>query len=142
VAKPSPELLRGVRLFSEVDDGFLESLASEFMARTYAAGETLAEEGQSGRTLIVIESGTVTVSVHGEEVGQLGPGDAFGEMSLIDRSARSATVKADTEVQGYQLPVWSFRPLIESHPEVTWSLLEALAQRVRAAEGRGTQTAS
>jgi hypothetical protein len=38
--------------------------------------------------------------------------------------------------------VWSFRPLIESHPEVTWSLLEALAQRVRAAEGRGAQSAS
>ena len=96
----------------------------------------LAEEGESGRTLIVIETGSVTVTVHGKEVGRLGAGDAFGEMSLIDRSARSATVKADTEVRGYQLPVWSFRPLIESHPEVAWSLMEALAQRVRAAEGR------
>ena len=142
MAKPSVELLRGVRLFAELDDGFLESLASEFMTRTYAAGDTLAEEGESGRTLIVIETGNVTVTVHGEEVGRLGPGDAFGEMSLVDRSARSATVKADTEVRGYQLPVWSFRPLIESHPEVAWSLLEALAQRVRAAEGRSTQAAS
>jgi CRP-like cAMP-binding protein len=122
-------LLRGVRLFAEVDERFLESLAAEFSTRTFAAGETLAEEGASGRTLIVIETGTVTVTVRGEEVGRLGPGDAFGEMALIDRSARSATV--------YQLPVWSFRPLIESHPEVAWPLLEALAQRVRAAEGRG-----
>ena len=142
MAKPSPELLRGVHLFSEVDDAFLERLSSEFMERSYAAGETLAEEGESGRTLIVIESGTVTVTVHGAEVGRLGPGDAFGEMSLIDRSARSATVKADTAVRGYQLPMWSFRPLIEGHPEVTWSLLEALAQRVRAAESRGAQSAS
>ena len=142
MAKPNIELLRGVQLFAELDDKFLESLASEFMARTYAAGDTLAEEGESGRTLIVIESGNVTVTVHGEEVGKLGAGDAFGEMSLVDRSARSATVKADTEVRGYQLPVWSFRPLIESHPEVAWSLLEALAQRVRAAEGRGTPAAS
>ncbi len=63
-------------------------------------------------------------------------------MALIDRSARSATVKADTEVRGYQLPVWSFRPLIESHPEVVWPLLEALAQRVRAAESRNTQAES
>ena len=139
MAKPSPELLRGVPLFAEVDDSFLEKLASEFMSRTYAAGETLAEEGGSGQTLIVIETGTVTVTVRGEEVGKLGAGDAFGEMSLVDRSARSATVTADTEVNGYQLPVWSFRPLIESHPEVAWPLLEALAQRVRAAEGRGTQ---
>ena len=116
MANPSLELLRGVQLFAELDDRFLQSLASEFMPRTYAAGDTLAEEGESGRTLIVIDSGSVTVTVHGEEVGKLGAGDAFGEMSLIDRSARSATVKADTEVRGYQLPVWSFRPLIESHP--------------------------
>jgi CRP-like cAMP-binding protein len=142
VAKPSPELLRGVPLFSELDDVFLESLASEFMARTYAAGETLAQEGQSGRTLIVIEAGSVTVTVHGTEVGKLGPGEAFGEMSLVDRSARSATVTADTDVRGYQLPVWSFRPLVESRPEVAWSLLEALAQRVRAAEGRGSAAQS
>jgi CRP-like cAMP-binding protein len=143
MAKPSLELLRGVRLFAQVDDDrFLENLASEFMARTYAPGETLAEEGQSGRTLLVIESGNVVVTVHGEEVGRLGPGDAFGEMALVDRSARSATVRADTEVQAYQLPVWSFRPLIDSHPEVAWSLLEALAQRVRAAEGRDAQTQS
>ena len=140
MAKPSLELIRGVPLFAEADDRFLEHLASEFIQRTYAAGETLAEEGEAGRTLIVIESGNVTVTVHGQEVARLGPGDAFGEMALIDRSARSATVKADTEVRGYQLPVWSFRPLIESHPEVVWPLLEALAQRVRAAESRNTQS--
>ena len=142
MAKPSAELLRGVRLFAAVDDRFLERLADEFMTRSFAAGETLAEEGESGRTLIVIETGRVTVTVHGEEVGQLGPGDAFGEMSLIDRSARSATVKADTDVHAYQLPVWSFRPLIEGHPEVAWSLLEALAERVRVAEGRGIPSES
>jgi CRP-like cAMP-binding protein len=142
VAKPSLELLRGVPLFAELDDRFLERLAAEFMNRTYSAGDTLAAEGEAGRTLIVIESGDVSVTVRGEEVGRLGPGDAFGEMALIDRSARSATVTADTEVHGYQLPVWSFRPLVEGHPEVAWSLLEALAQRVRAAEGRGLQPES
>ena len=142
MARPSLDLIRGVSLFAEADDAFLEQLADEFNPRTFAAGETIAEEGKAGRTLIVIESGEVTVSVHGRDVGRLGPGDAFGEMALIDRSARSATVKADTEVRGYQLPVWSFRPLIESHPEVAWPLLEALAQRVRRAEGRGAESES
>jgi CRP-like cAMP-binding protein len=84
----------------------------------------------------VIESGDVTVKVHGQEVAKLGAGDAFGEMALIDKSARTATVTADNEVHGYQLPVWSFRPLVESHPEMAWALLEALAQRVRVAEAR------
>jgi CRP-like cAMP-binding protein len=142
VAEPSLDLIRGVPLFAEADDRFLEQLAGEFMERTYAAGEVIAEEGAAGKTFVVIESGYVTVTVHGQEVGKLGPGDAFGEMALIDKSARSATVTAGIEVHGYQLPVWSFRPLVESHPEMVWSLLEALAQRVREAEARGTPTVS
>jgi CRP-like cAMP-binding protein len=142
VASPSLDLIRGVPLFAQADDRFLEQLADEFMERTYAAGEVIAEEGAAGKTFIVIESGYVTVTVHGQEVGKLGAGEAFGEMALIDKSARSATVTAGSEVHGYQLPVWSFRPLVESHPEMVWSLLEALAQRVREAEARGTHTES
>jgi CRP/FNR family cyclic AMP-dependent transcriptional regulator len=137
VPGPSIELIRGVPLFADADEKFLDRLAGEFIERTYAPGETITEEGEAGRTFVVIESGEATVTVHGQEVGKLGPGDAFGEMALIDKSARSATVKAEGEVHGYQLPVWSFRPIVESHPEMAWALLEALAQRVRTAESRG-----
>ena len=133
---PSIELIKGVPLFAEADDRFLEQLAGEFMERTYASGETIAKEGEVGRTFVVIERGEVTVTVHGQEVGRLGPGDAFGEMALIDKSARSATVTADTEVHGYQLPVWSFRPFVEQRPALAWKLLETLAERLRAAESR------
>jgi CRP-like cAMP-binding protein len=136
VPQPSLDLIRGVPLFAAADDRFLERLAGEFMERTFSAGETIVEEGASGQTFIVIERGRVTVTVHGQEVGRLGPGDAFGEMALIDKSARTATVRADTNVLGYQLPVWSFRPLVESHPEMVWALLETVAQRVRDAEAR------
>jgi CRP/FNR family cyclic AMP-dependent transcriptional regulator len=136
VPQPSLELIRGVPLFATADDGFLEQLAGEFMERTFNAGETIAEEGESGRTFIVIESGQATVTVHGQEVARLGSGDAFGEMALIDKSSRTATVVADTDVHCYQLPVWSFRPLVESHPEMAWALLETVAQRVRDAEAR------
>jgi len=136
VPAPSHELIRGVPLFADADEKFVDRLAGEFIERTYAAGETIAEEGEAGRTFVIIESGDASVVVHGNEVRKLGPGDSFGEMALIDKSARSATVKADTEVHGYQLPVWSFRPIVESHPEMTWALLEALAQRVRDAESR------
>jgi CRP-like cAMP-binding protein len=136
VPGPSSELIRGVPLFADADEKFLDRLAGEFIERTYAPGEAITEEGEAGRTFVVIESGEATVTVHGEEVGKLGPGEAFGEMALIDKSARSATIKAKTEVHGYQLPVWSFRPLVESHPEMAWALLEALANRVRVAESR------
>lgn len=129
-------MIRGVPFFAETEETFLDRLAAEFNGRTYAPGELLAEEGERGRTFFVIESGEAAVIVRGSEVRRLGPGDSFGEMALIDKSARSATVRADTEVRGYQLPVWSFRPIVESHPEMFWALLEALAQRVRDAESR------
>jgi CRP-like cAMP-binding protein len=142
VPEPSLELIRGVPLFAGADDAFLQRLASEFMERRFAAGDTLTEEGEAGRTFFVIESGAVTVTVRGEKVAQLGAGEAFGEMALIDKSARSATIKADTDVHAYQLPVWSFRPLVESHPEMAWALLEALAERVRQVEGRAVPAES
>jgi CRP-like cAMP-binding protein len=133
---PSRDLLRGVPLFAETDERFLDRLAEEFNDRTYAPGELLAEEGERGRIFFVIESGEAAVLVHGNEVRRLGPGDSLGEIALIDKSARSATVRAHTEVRGYQLPVWSFRPIVESHPEIIWALFEALAQRAREAESR------
>jgi CRP/FNR family transcriptional regulator, cyclic AMP receptor protein len=133
---PSRDLIRGVPLFAQTDEAFLDRLAEEFNDRTYAPGELLAEEGERGRTFFVIESGEAAVLVRGNEVRRLGPGDSFGEMALIDKTARSATIRADTEVRGYQLPVWSFRPIVESHPEMAWALLEALAQRVREVESR------
>lgn len=133
---PSRDLIRGVPLFADTDEAFLDRLAEEFTSRTHATGELIAEEGERGRTFFVIESGEATVLIDGNEVRRLGPGDSFGEMALIDKSARSATVRADTEVRGYQLPVFSFRPIVESHPEMVWALLEALAQRVREAESR------
>jgi CRP-like cAMP-binding protein len=133
---PTLDLLRGVPLFTSVDDKFLARLAGEFFERTYRVGEAIAEEGESGKTFVVIESGTVAVTVHGREVGHLGPGEAFGEMALIDKSARSATVTAVTETHCFLLPVWSFRPIVEEHPEMAWALLEALANKIREVESR------
>ena len=133
---PTHDLLRSIPLFSSASDAFLDRLSGEFFERTYRAGEAIAEEGESGKTFVVIESGDVSISVHGSEVGRLGAGQAFGEMALIDKSARSATVRAETDTHCYLLPVWSFRPIVEEHPEMAWALLEALAQRIRDVEAR------
>ena len=133
---PSLDLIRGVPLFAGASDTFLQRLAGEFFERTYRAGEAIAEEGESGKTFVVIDSGEVSVNVRGQEVGRLGAGQAFGEMALIDKSARSATVRAETDAHCYLLPVWSFRPIVESHPEMAWALLEALSQKIRDVEAR------
>lgn len=134
---PAPhELLRRVPLFAGLDERHLQQLSDEFSRRTFSAGEVIAAEGEGGRTFFVIEEGDATVSVGGRDVGTLGPGDAFGEIALIDRDPRSASVTAATDMTAYMLPIWSFRPIVESSPEMLWKLLEALAARLRAAEHR------
>jgi CRP-like cAMP-binding protein len=133
---PTTELLRGVPLFSALDDALLTRLSSEFFEKTFSPGDTVAAEGETGRTFVVIESGEVSVWVHDREVRRLGPGQAFGEMALIDKSARSATVKAETATHCFLMPVWSFRPLVEERPDMMWLLLESLAQRIRDVEAR------
>ena len=65
----------------------------------------------------------------------LGPGNSFGEVALVDKSARSATLRRRRD-GAYALPVWSFRPFVEQRPELAWKLLEILAERLRAADAR------
>lgn len=136
MAKPSVELLRNVRLFSELDQRDLESLADEFNERRFAAGEKIALEGEGGLMFFVVESGELSVEVQGEPVSTLGPGSAFGEIALIDRRPRTATVTAATDVKAYGLPVFVFRPFVESRPGVAWKMLEAMADRLALAEAR------
>jgi CRP/FNR family transcriptional regulator len=136
VAKPSPELLRKVNLFSGLDERELESLADEFNERRFSAGDAIALEGEGGLMFFVVDSGEAAVEVHGQEVGRLGPGDAFGEIALIDRRPRTATVTALSDLRTYGLPVFVFRPYVEARPQVAWKLLEAMADRLAAAESR------
>jgi CRP/FNR family transcriptional regulator, cyclic AMP receptor protein len=136
MSKPTPDLLRNIGLFSTLDEKDLESLADEFNERRFSAGDKIALEGEGGLMFFVVESGEASVEVHGEEVARLGPGDEFGEIALIDRRPRTATVTALTDLRTYGLPVFVFRPFVESRPQVAWKLLEAMADRLAAAENR------
>jgi CRP-like cAMP-binding protein len=136
MAKPSPDLLRNVSLFSDLDERDLQSLAEEFSERRFAAGDTISLEGEGGLMFFVVEDGEATVDVHGEQVATLGPGSSFGEIALIDRRPRTATVTATTDIKAHGLPVFVFRPFVEARPQVAWKLLEAMADRLAAAEAR------
>ena len=136
MSKPTPDLLRKVPLFAGLDDRELESLAEEFNERRFSAGDKIALEGEGGLMFFVVESGEAAVEVHGEEVGRLGPGAAFGEIALIDRRPRTATVTAVSDLRTYGLPVFVFRPFVEARPQVAWKLLEAMADRLVIAESR------
>jgi CRP/FNR family cyclic AMP-dependent transcriptional regulator len=134
VAGPSVELLQKIPLFSELSSRELERLSGSFKERTFNAGDTVASEGEGGAGFFVIESGEAVVEVGGEDRGRLGPGDYFGDVALIDMGARTATVKAESELHCYGLTFWDFRPLVESDARIAWPLLQAMAKRLREAE--------
>jgi CRP/FNR family transcriptional regulator, cyclic AMP receptor protein len=136
MAQPSPDLIRGIPIFADLDDGSVKQLADDFMERDFAAGQSMATEGEGGLNFFVVENGSADVSIGGQVVATLGPGASFGEVALVDKSARSATVTATSHVRAYGLPVWSFRSFAETRPAVLWKLLELLAERLRAAESR------
>ena len=130
------ENLSKVPLFAGCKDKDLKKLAAQMSERTFSEGDTITEQGQSGVGFFVIEEGNATVSITGEIVRTLGPGDWFGEISLIDDGPRSATIVAGTDLRCHGMTAWEFRPFVQGHPEVAWPLLETLAARLRESEVR------
>jgi CRP/FNR family transcriptional regulator, cyclic AMP receptor protein len=123
------DLLKQVPLFSDLEDRELQEIASAMRQRTFSAGQEIAVEGESGVGFFVIEDGEAKVSVHGDEVRRLGPGDYFGEVALITQGPRTATVTADTDLRTYGMTFWEFRPLIEETPSLAWKMLQSAVKQ-------------
>jgi CRP/FNR family cyclic AMP-dependent transcriptional regulator len=130
------DLLRRVPLFSGLEQRELEQIERSLKPRTFRAGESIATEGTGGVGFFIIEEGTAKVTVHGHERGRLGTGDYFGEIALIAGTDRTATVTAETELRCLGMTPWEFRPLVETNAEIAWKLLQALAEKLHAAEER------
>jgi CRP/FNR family transcriptional regulator, cyclic AMP receptor protein len=128
VAEGAAELLKRVPIFSDLDGKELDRIASSMKPRTFSAGDKVTTEGQSGVGFFVIEDGEATVTVAGDERRKLGPGDYFGEVALLNESARTATITADSDLRCYGLTSWEFRPLVETHGSIAWKLLQAMSK--------------
>ena len=128
------EVLRHTRLFGDLDKREVEQIAVLFKERRFPHGETVIKEGSGGAAFYIIESGEATVTIAGEQRGELKAGDYFGEIALIDEGARLATITASSELVCYGLTLWEFRPLVEENGVIGWKLLQTLAKELRAAE--------
>jgi CRP/FNR family transcriptional regulator, cyclic AMP receptor protein len=130
------EVLAALPLFSMVSKKDLGKLARDAHESTFKPGTVMTEQHEFGSVFTVIVDGRASVSVHGKPAGELGPGDFFGEMALIDRSPRAATVTAETDLHCVMLTQPVFRPFALAHPETMWALLELMVKRVREVEAR------
>ena len=130
MAIDATDLLRRVPIFTDLDPRELETIARTVHERTFAPGDTVAQEGQGGVGFFVIRDGEAKVEVGGEEVRRLHQGDHFGEIALITEGPRTATVTAETELRCYGLTPWEFRPLVQTNANIAWKILQALARQV------------
>ena len=128
MAEGAAELLKRVPLFSDLDRKELERISASMKERTFSSGETVTSEGQTGVGFFVIESGEAKVTVGGDERRRLGAGDYFGEVALLNESARTATITAESDLKCYGLTSWEFRTLVETHGSIAWKLLQAMSR--------------
>ena len=131
--------LARVSLFADMGRRQAEQIARLLKERRFAKGQTVIMEGSGGAAFFLIDSGQATVSRKGVDLATLGPGDYFGEIALIDGGPRSATVTAATDLVCYGLTFWEFRPLVEANGTIGWKLLQALAKRLREADGKAME---
>ncbi len=121
--------LTGVPLFSGLTDEERASLAEWFEISDAATGTNLVTEGASGYSFYVLIDGAAEVTVGGETVATLGPGDYFGEMAILGGGRRNATVTVTAPSRLLSMFGTEFRMLQEVQPDVAARLEETMKQR-------------
>jgi CRP-like cAMP-binding protein len=126
----SLDALSSIPLFAEIDrDGLdvIARLATEFTA---PAGQVLAEVGRPGTGLFIIEEGSVVVDLSGGRQVELGPGEFFGEVSLLTDSPRNARVRAATDVRCLAIGRHEFSLVLDAQPTIAAKMLPVVARRL------------
>ncbi len=134
-------MLTEVPLFAGLKGKQIKSVASAFAReRSYDSGEVIEKEGGSAVAFYLVTNGSVEVRKGEKLVSKLGRGQFFGEMALIDKQPRSATVvAAQSGTKCLVMPVWNFRAAVESDPKVAMGVMKELARRLRETTNALTQ---
>jgi CRP-like cAMP-binding protein len=132
---PFVETLATVPLFSACSKKELQMVAKSADHLTVAPGTVVVTEGAAGSEFFVILDGRARVERHGREVASLGPGRFFGDLALLDRAPRNASVIADSEMELAKLGQRAFDELL-GHPGFSKKLLAGLARRLREQDAR------
>ena len=125
------ELLAGCPLFKGIDADGLAALAELATAVDFPAGHVIARQGDYGTGFFVIVDGMVRVVRDGAVVARLGPGEFFGELSILDRLPRTATVTTDAPTRCLALASWDFDKVLLDQPPLMLEILRGVAARLR-----------
>lgn len=131
-------MIGSVPFFAGLDAKRRKSVASQGKEMSYKASDNIVTEGTMGVGFYLILEGKAEVRKGSKVLATLGPGQFFGEMSLIDEMPRSADVVAVSPAKCWALSSWAFNSIIKANPDVALMMLKEVVKRLRAAQSSPT----
>jgi CRP/FNR family cyclic AMP-dependent transcriptional regulator len=131
--------LQQVSLFSACSRKDLQLVAKRAEDIHLAGGKAIVSEGETGHEFFAIISGTARVERHGRKIATLGPGDAFGELALLEKAPRNATVIAESDMELVVLGQREFAGIVDEVPGFARKMLAGMAKRLREADLKSVQ---
>jgi CRP-like cAMP-binding protein len=125
------ELLAGAPLLSGVDAAGLAVIARRVVEIEFPKDRVIARQGEVGTGFFMVARGAVRVVRDGQTIARLGPGDFFGELSVLDGQPRVAQVVADEPTICLALATWDFEAVVKEQPAVALAIMRGLAGRLR-----------
>lgn len=130
-SNPVIEMLEKASIWSGLDKKDLKFIAKLSKERKYETGDVIVKKGEGGVGFYLILEGSVEIRSDGTTFSKFGPGQFFGEMSVIDNQPRSADVVAVEPSKCLILSAWSFNALISEHPKIALKILQEFVRRLR-----------
>lgn len=127
-----PKRLQSVPLFQSLSKKELERLSRSMDEVDLPEGKDLAEEGALAYEFFIIEEGTASVSREGNKVRDLGPGDFFGEIALLEAERRTASVVTTSPMQAIVMTGHDFRAMEREQPDIAAKVRDVIEQRLAA----------
>jgi len=137
---PPQDFMRDVPLFAGLLRSELDRIALVMNPREVAAGDVVCVEGEPGSEFYLIAAGEAEIERGGQTVAKLSVGDHFGELALLDRGPRSATVRAVTDLRLFVLRDESFAAVLNEVPALAQKLLAAMSRRLREADASSSSS--
>jgi|tagenome__1003787_1003787.scaffolds.fasta_scaffold20037312_2 CRP/FNR family cyclic AMP-dependent transcriptional regulator len=125
------ELIGGCPLFHGLVPSDLDAVAAVAIEVQFPAERVIAREGEIGTGFFIVVDGHVRVVRGGSTVARLGPGEFFGELSVLDGGPRVAQVVAETDTTCLALASWDFERVLREEPGVALAVLRVVAARLR-----------
>ena len=125
------ELLARAPLLAGVDPEGIAMIAKRVVEVEFPKDAVIARQGDVGTGFFLVASGSVRVVRDGATIARIGPGDFFGELSVLDGQPRSAQVVAETPTVCLALASWDFEAIVHERPDVSLAIMRGLARRLR-----------